>query len=103
MSMFPIYADFFATPWFIILVLLAFFGIIVFAVIMLKKHSSLFKDEEGPKSEAEVVEEELDRVLESVEDEKAAEEMANFDQEEATKDETSGVDEELGEDKPLEK
>ena len=33
--MFPIYADVFAQPWFIILMLLIFFGLIVFAVIML--------------------------------------------------------------------
>ncbi len=100
--MFPIYADVFAQPWFIILMLLIFFGLIVFAVIMIKRHSSLFKSEEAPKSEEEVVKEELDRVLENVEDKAAAEQMANFDQEEAIKDEAPEEGEELGEDKPIE-
>ena len=101
--MFPIFTPVFEQPWFIILVLLLFFGIIVFAVIMLKRHSSLFKSDEAPKNEEEVVREELDRVLETVEDEKTAEQMANFDQEEAIKDEVPEEGEELGEDKPLEK
>ena len=100
--MFPIYAPIYEQPWFIVLVLLLFFGVIVFAVITLKRHSKLFKGEEGPKSEEEVVEEELDRVLENVEDEKAAEQMANFNQEEALKDEVPEEGEELGEDKPIE-
>ncbi|MBP5091869.1 MAG: hypothetical protein J6328_04865 [Bacilli bacterium] len=98
------FADsFFGQSWFIVLVLIVFFGGIVFAVIMLKRHAGIFKSDEAPKSEEEVAKEELARVLEDVEDENAAKQMAEFNQEEALKDEAPEGQEELGEDKPLEK
>ncbi len=87
-------------PWLIPLILVAFFGAIVFAIIMIKRHTNFFKDDEKPKSEAEVAEEELERVLQPVEDESVAESMSKFDQEEAMKDERE--EEVLGEDKPVE-
>ena len=96
----PIYDFTDQLPWLIPVILLAFFGAIVFAIIMIKRHTNLFKDDEKPKSESEVIEEELDRVLQPVENEETAESMRQYQQEELG--EEKEEEEVLGEDKPIE-
>ena len=66
----------------IILGLVAFFGIIVFAVIIFKRHSNLFKKDEKP-SDKEIVKQELDRVLEEVKDEESIKAMEDFEKNKA--------------------
>lgn len=61
--------------WFILLMLLLGFGVIVFAVIMVRRYSKHFKSLEKPKSDKEIAEEEVNRLLVDVEDEKTKEEM----------------------------
>ena len=56
------------------IILVAVFGLIVLLVIMLKKHVKWFKSDEKPKSDKEIAQEELDRILEPVEDLKPVEE-----------------------------
>ena len=58
------------------IILVAVFGLIVLLVIMLKKHVKWFKSDEKPKSDKEIAQEELDRLLEPVEELKPAEEEA---------------------------
>jgi len=48
-------------------ILVAVFGLIVLLVMMLKKHVKWFKSDEKPKSDKEIAQEELDRLLEPVE------------------------------------
>ena len=63
-------------PWFIIVMLLAIFGIIVIAVILVKKYSKHFKSDEKPKSDREIAEEEVNRILVDIEeDDEAKKEM----------------------------
>ena len=50
------------------LILVAVFGVIVLAVILLKRHVGIFKSDEKPKTDREIAQEELDRILEPVED-----------------------------------
>lgn len=64
--------------------LLGFFGLIVFAVIMLKRHSRWFKKDDEKPSESQIVKEELNRVLEDVEDESTIKAMAEYDQQHLT-------------------
>jgi len=89
--------------WLIPVILVAFFGVIVLIVIMIRKYAKPFKNEEKPKSQEEIAQEELNRVLQPVEDEKAAEQMKEFDQENATKQEEAKAKENVpqGEDKPI--
>ena len=54
------------------IILVAVFGLIVLLVIMLKKHVKWFKSDEKPKSDKEIAQEELDRILEPVEELKPA-------------------------------
>lgn len=56
-------------PIFIILILLAFFGAIVGLVIFLKKKVTIFKDDVEVKTDKEIAEEELNRVLVDIEEE----------------------------------
>lgn len=62
-------------PWFIIIALLAIFGFIVIAVILVRKYSKHFKNEEKPKSDKEIAEEEVNRLVVDIEDEKTQKEM----------------------------
>lgn len=71
-------AGFFSNPIVIILLLLAIFGLIVIGVILLKKYVKPFKSDEKPKSEKEIAEEELNRILEDVDDEKTAEAINSY-------------------------
>ncbi len=66
-----VYAESFPTIL-IPIILVAVFGLIVFLVIMLKRHVKWFKSDEQPKSDKEIAQEELDRILEPVEELKPA-------------------------------
>jgi len=48
--------------WLFIIIILAVFGFIVVAVILLKKYSPLFKSDEKPKSDEEIAKEEVERL-----------------------------------------
>ena len=61
-----IYANDFP-PILIPIILVAVFGLIVLLVIMLKRHVKIFKSDEQPKSDKEIAQEELDRILQPVE------------------------------------
>lgn len=66
--------------------LLAFFGLIVVAVIIAKKHiKGLQSKDDQPIDEEKAVEEELNRILEPIEDEKIKEEMRKADNAQPTK------------------
>lgn len=54
--------------WLIPLIIIAAFGVIVLAVILLKRHVKFFQSDEKPKNEKEIAEEELNRLLEPVEE-----------------------------------
>ena len=54
-------------------------AVIVLIVILVKKHVKTFQSDEKPKSDKEVAAEELDRILEPIEDEKAQQQMRDFD------------------------
>ncbi len=56
------------------IILVAVFGLIVLLVIMLKRHVKWFKSDEKPKTDKEIAQEELDRILEPVDDLKPVEE-----------------------------
>ncbi len=71
------------------IILVAVFGLIVLLVIMLKKHVKWFKSDEKPKSDKEIAQEELDRILEPVEDLKPAEEEEELPVEEAPEEPSS--------------
>jgi len=75
--MFPITVldGFIDSPIFIILMLVAFFGVIALAVFLVRKYSKHFRSDEGPKTAREIADEEVDRILVDVEDEDAKREM----------------------------
>ena len=55
-------------PWLLILILLLAFGVIVLAVILVRKYSPHFKSTELLKSDEEIAKEEVDRLIESMDD-----------------------------------
>ena len=55
-------------PVLIPVIFVAFFGVIVLVVILLKKKVKIFRNDEKPKSDKEIAAEELDRLLEPVEE-----------------------------------
>ena len=61
-------------PWFVIVCLLAIFGVIVIAVILVRKYSKHFQSDEKPKSDKEIAEEEVNRLVVDI-DEKTQKEM----------------------------
>ena len=67
------------------LILVAVFGVIVIAVILIKRHVSIFKSDEKPKSDREIAAEELDRLLQPIEDEEAAAQVNSYSEEEEGK------------------
>ena len=73
----PILAD--NLGWLTPVIIVAVFGLIVLIVIRVKKHVKTFQSDEKPKSDKEVAAEELDRILEPIEDEKAQQQMRDFD------------------------
>jgi len=72
--MLTLYA-FYEQPWFIIVMLLAIFGAIVLAVILIKRYAPAFKSDDKPKSDKEIAEEEVNRLVRPVEDDEAAHQM----------------------------
>ena len=89
-----------SAPWFIIIALLLFFGVIVLVVILVKRHSKAFKSEEKPKSEKEISDEEVNRMLEDVDDPNAQKAMEEYAASEKSAD-SAEEEEQLGEDKPI--
>jgi FtsZ-interacting cell division protein ZipA len=57
--------------WYV-LGLVAIFGVIVIAVILIKKYGKHFKNDEKPKSDKEIADEEVKRMVVDVDDETAA-------------------------------
>lgn len=57
-----------SNPVIIVLVLVAIFGVIVLGVILVKKYVPAFKNTDKPKSEKEIAEEEVDRLVVDVEE-----------------------------------
>ena len=56
-------------PVLIALIIVAIFGVIVLGVILLKKNTKLFRNDEKPKTDKEIAAEELDRILQPIDDE----------------------------------
>ncbi len=56
-------SSFVDSPIFFIIIILAFFGLIVLAVSLVKKYAKPFQNTEEKKSDEEIAKEELDRVL----------------------------------------
>lgn len=65
----------FNQPWLIVILLVAFFGIIVFIVMTLRKHFKIFQSGDEMKSDKEIAQEEVDRVTETIEDEETLRQM----------------------------
>ena len=76
-----LYAD--VAPILIPIILVAIFGVIVIAVILVKRHVGIFKSDEKPKSDKEIAAEELDRLLQPIEDEDAAKQVNEYGKENA--------------------
>ncbi|MCQ2792246.1 MAG: hypothetical protein MJ208_01840 [Bacilli bacterium] len=60
-----------------LLAILAFGGVLIFAIIMLKRHTNLFHKDEKP-SDEKIVKDELNRMLEEVKDEDTKKAMEDF-------------------------
>lgn len=82
------YNSFTSNPGFIIIILLVVFGLIVFGVIMLKRHSKFFKKDDEKPTEKEIVKQELDRVLKEVDDVEVKKAMEDFEKNKTQNDET---------------
>lgn len=54
--------------WAILLIILAIFGAIIIGVMLLRRHTKLFRDDSKPKSEKEVAAEELERLLQPIDE-----------------------------------
>ena len=82
--------------WYV-LGLVAIFGVIVLAVILIKKYGKHFKNDEKPKSDKEIAEEEVKRMVVDVDDETAekmdevSKELAEKSAKDATKPEEKEV------------
>lgn len=55
-------------PVILVIVLVAIFGVIVLGVILIKKYVPAFKNTDKPKSEKEIAEEEVDRLVVDIEE-----------------------------------
>jgi cytochrome c biogenesis protein ResB len=73
-------ADVYTQPWFIILMLVLFFGLVVIAIILIKKYVINRNVKKEPIDEDKVRKEELNRVLEPMTDEKSIEQMKNYEE-----------------------
>lgn len=60
--------------WWWLFVILGIFAIIVIAVILVKRHVKIFQNQEQPKTDKEIAQEELDRLLQPIEEEKKTDE-----------------------------
>lgn len=72
--------------WAIILILVAGFGLIVLAVILVKRHVSSLQIKKDDIDEKEMIQQELDRVLVPIEDEEVKKEMQEEKEKEEHKD-----------------
>ncbi len=61
-----------------LIICLVVFGVIVFVIIMLRRHTNLFHKDEKP-SDEKIAKDELNRVLEDVKDEDTKKAMEDFD------------------------
>ena len=57
------------SAWWVLPVILGFFILLVGAIILVKRHVKVFKNEEKPKTKEEIAQEELDRLLVPIEEE----------------------------------
>ena len=69
--------SFFSSPLFITIALVVFFGIIVIAVILVKKYVKPFQNTEKPKSDREIAEEEVNRLVTDITDEDTIKQMTD--------------------------
>lgn len=87
------YASFTDSPLFITLALVAFFGVIVIAVILLKRYAKPFMSDDKPKTDKEIAEEEVNRILVDFDAEavakldEASEELSKIDEDKPTEEE----------------
>lgn len=58
--------------WWVLPVILGFFILLVGAIILVKRHVKVFKNEEKPKTKEEIAQEELDRLLVPIEEQPEA-------------------------------
>ncbi len=72
-------------PIFIIVGLVAFFGIIVLVVYLLRKYVQAFKNPDKKVDRETAVQQDLDRMLVPVDDEKTKAEMEKFNEDKKTK------------------
>ena len=71
-----VFAD--SMGWLTPVIIVAVFGVIVLAVILVKQHVKPFQNQDKPKSDKEVAQEELDRILQPVEDDEAKTAMQEY-------------------------
>ena len=71
-----VFAD--SLGWLTPVITAAVFAVIVLAVILEKKHVKPFQNQDKPKSDKEVAQEELDRILQPVEDDEAKTAMQEY-------------------------
>lgn len=64
--------------WLIPIIIVGVFGVIVLAVILIKKNIKAFKTEEKPKSDKEIAQEEMNRLLVSVDDPEVEAQMKEY-------------------------
>ncbi len=79
MSTIVLASSFWSNPIVIIVGLVLLFGLVAAGVFLFRKYSHFFThDDEGPKSDAEIAEEELNRILVDVEDEETKRQMEEY-------------------------
>lgn len=61
------------SQWWWAPVIIGIFALVVLVVILLKKHTKIFRSDEKPKSDREIAKEELDRVLQPIEEDNTKE------------------------------
>ncbi len=71
--------------WLIPIIIVGVFGVIVIAVILIKKNVKAFKNEEKPKSDKEIAQEEMDRLLVPVDDPEAEAQMKEYETDKTNK------------------
>lgn len=67
--------EFFKSPLFTVLAIVIFFGLIVIGVILVKKYVKPFQNTEKPKSDKEIAEEEVNRLVTDITDEETIQQM----------------------------
>ena len=61
-----------------VIILVAVFGVIVLAVILIKRKVKFFHTDEEKKSDREIAEEELNRILQPIEDEETSKQVSEY-------------------------